>query len=73
MTPTTTKQWNVTGRTGFDCLQFNEKVNIPKLGDHDVLVHFHSVSLNYRDLIITKVIIPASSLDQIRSTLKPGH
>ncbi|KAL9035681.1 MAG: hypothetical protein Q9214_006469 [Letrouitia sp. 1 TL-2023] len=62
MAPTTTKQWNVTGRTGFDCLQFNEKANIPKLGDHDVLVHFHSVSLNYRDLAITKKdnVVPGS-------------
>ncbi|KAL9615025.1 MAG: hypothetical protein Q9167_000557 [Letrouitia subvulpina] len=65
MAPTTTKQWNVTGRSGFDCLQFNEKANIPKLGDHDVLVHFHSVSLNYRDLSITKGSYPFPQKDNV--------
>ncbi|KAI4209785.1 MAG: hypothetical protein LQ351_007315 [Letrouitia transgressa] len=65
MAPTTTKQWNVTGKTGFDCLQFNERANIPKLGDHDVLVHFHSVSLNYRDLVITKGKYPFPQKDNV--------
>ena len=55
MAPSTTKQWTVTGKDGFDSLSFNEKAEIPKLGDHDVLVNFHYASLNYRDLIIPKV------------------
>jgi len=55
MAPTTTAQWNVVGQEGFDSLKFSEKVEIPKLGDHDVLVNFHYTSLNYRDLIIPKV------------------
>ena len=52
MAPTTTKQWLVAGKDGFDSLQFVEKAEIPKLGDHDVLVNIHYASLNYRDLII---------------------
>ncbi|KAL2039989.1 hypothetical protein N7G274_007392 [Stereocaulon virgatum] len=54
MTPSTTKQWTVTGKTGFDSLKFDEKAEVPQLGDHDVLVNFHYASLNYRDLIIPK-------------------
>ncbi|KAL8944340.1 MAG: hypothetical protein Q9216_000525 [Gyalolechia sp. 2 TL-2023] len=54
MAPTTTKQWTVTGRDGFDSLNFEEKAQIPQLGDRDVLVHFHYAALNYRDLIIPK-------------------
>lgn len=52
MGPTTTKQWMVTGKDGFDCLKFTETAQIPELGDHDVLINFHYASLNYRDLII---------------------
>ena len=56
MAPVTTKQWTIEGKDGFESLKFNEKAEIPSLGERDVLVHFHSVSLNYRDLIIPKVL-----------------
>ena len=58
MAPSTTKQWTVEGPTGFDGLKWNDKAEIPALGDHDVLVNFHYASLNYRDLIISLVPIP---------------
>ncbi|KAF2655570.1 NAD(P)-binding protein [Lophiostoma macrostomum CBS 122681] len=54
MAPTTTKQWTVTGTSGFDTLKWDEKAPIPQIGDKDVLVKIHAVSLNYRDLIIPK-------------------
>ena len=57
MAPSTTKQWTVTGKNGFDSLSYNEKAEIPQLGDHDVLVNFHYASLNYRDLVIPKVAL----------------
>ena len=57
MAPSTTKQWTVTGKNGFDSLSYNEKAEIPQLGDHDVLVNFHYASLNYRDLAIPKVAL----------------
>jgi len=38
MAPTTTKQWTVEGKNGFDSLKFNEKAPVPELGDNDVLV-----------------------------------
>ena len=60
MAPSTTKQWTVEGRDGFDSLKLNEKAPIPDLGEKDVLVHFYSVSLNYRDLIIPKVLLSSS-------------
>ncbi|KAL9001407.1 MAG: hypothetical protein Q9188_005476 [Gyalolechia gomerana] len=65
MAPTTTKQWTVTGKTGFDSLNFDEKAQIPQLGDHDVLVHFHYASLNYRDLIIPKGKYPFPVNDNV--------
>lgn len=57
MAPTTTKQWTVQGQSGFDSLKLHNETPIPKLSDHDVLVNFKSVSLNYRDLIIIMVLI----------------
>ncbi|KAI4123044.1 MAG: hypothetical protein LQ338_005468 [Usnochroma carphineum] len=65
MTPTTTKQWIVAGRSGFDSLKFDGQAQIPKLGDHDVLVHFHYASLNYRDLIIPKGKYPLPAEDNV--------
>jgi NADPH:quinone reductase-like Zn-dependent oxidoreductase len=54
MAPSTTKQWTVQGKDGFDSLKFDDKASIPKLGDKDVLVKLHAASLNYRDLAIPK-------------------
>ncbi|KAL9601048.1 MAG: hypothetical protein Q9219_002757 [cf. Caloplaca sp. 3 TL-2023] len=65
MAPTTTKQWTVAGRDGFDSLKFDEKAQVPQLGDHDVLVHFHYASLNYRDLIIPKGKYPFPTKDNV--------
>lgn len=56
MLPSITSQWTVEGKNGFDSLKPNEKASIPELGDTECLVHFYYASLNYRDLIITKVI-----------------
>ncbi|MCJ1399878.1 hypothetical protein MMC11_003081 [Xylographa trunciseda] len=53
MAPSTTSQWTVEGTSGFDSLKFTKDAPIPSLGEHDVLVHFHYASLNYRDLLIT--------------------
>ncbi|KAL8728169.1 MAG: hypothetical protein Q9166_005563 [cf. Caloplaca sp. 2 TL-2023] len=65
MAPTTTKQWIVAGKNGNDSLKFQEKAQIPQLGHHDVLVHFHYVSLNYRDLIIPKGKYPFPTKDNV--------
>ncbi|KAI4257622.1 MAG: hypothetical protein LQ352_001608 [Teloschistes flavicans] len=65
MAPTTTKQWTVVGKDGFTSLKFDESAQIPQLGDHDVLVHFHYVSLNYRDLIIPKGKYPFPTKDNV--------
>jgi hypothetical protein len=46
MAPTTTKQWTVEGQDGFDALKFNEKAQIPEIGDKDVLVK--SMLLHFR-------------------------
>ncbi|KAF2854072.1 NAD(P)-binding protein [Plenodomus tracheiphilus IPT5] len=52
MSPSTTKQWTVEGKSGFDSLKLNESASIPKIGDKDVLVKINGASLNYRDLIM---------------------
>ncbi|KAI9679309.1 MAG: hypothetical protein M1817_005329 [Caeruleum heppii] len=54
MAPSTTEQWTVQIKAGFDSLKWDESAPLPKLGDHDVLVKFHAASLNYRDLLIPK-------------------
>lgn len=56
MAPTTTAEYRVTGDAkDFSNLKYAESAEIPKLGDHDVLVKIEAASLNYRDLIIPKV------------------
>ena len=53
--PKTTDQWVVKGKGGFDDLVLEKDVQIPALGEYDVLVQVQAVSLNYRDLIIPQV------------------
>ncbi|KAL8769941.1 MAG: hypothetical protein Q9209_004188 [Squamulea sp. 1 TL-2023] len=65
MAPTNTKQWTIAGKNGFDSLKLEEKAQIPQLGEHDVLVRFHYVSLNYRDLIIPKGKYPFPTTDNV--------
>jgi NADPH:quinone reductase-like Zn-dependent oxidoreductase len=52
--PKTTKAWSVEGTDGFESLKLNEDQPIANLGDHEVLVKIHYVSLNYRDVLIPK-------------------
>ena len=55
MAPSKMKQWTITStEKDFNGLEFGE-VEVPKVGENDVLVKIHAVSLNYRDLIIPKV------------------
>ena len=53
--PSTMRQWTVEGKKGFESLTLNENAPVPMLSDTECLIHFHYASLNYRDLIITKV------------------
>lgn len=52
--PKTMKAWTIEGKSGFDDLKFNPKAPVPEPSDYEVLVQFQAVSLNYRDLIISK-------------------
>ncbi|KAL8736866.1 MAG: hypothetical protein Q9181_002257 [Wetmoreana brouardii] len=65
MLPTATKQWTLEGQSGFDSLRFNTSAPIPHLGERDVLVRFHSASLNYRDLVISKGAYPLPTINSI--------
>ncbi|KAH7222685.1 uncharacterized protein BKA55DRAFT_668225 [Fusarium redolens] len=58
MVPQTQKQWVVRGSDGFDSLQFQTESPIPSIGDLDVLVQIHAVSLNFRDVIIPRGLYP---------------
>lgn len=55
--PPHTSAWSVTGidKNSFAGLELVEKVPVPQLGEHDVLVEIEAVSLNYRDLAIPRV------------------
>lgn len=49
------KQWTITGtEKGFDGLEYGD-VQVPAVGENEVLVKIGGASLNYRDLIIPKV------------------
>ncbi|KAJ4366073.1 hypothetical protein N0V95_000300 [Ascochyta clinopodiicola] len=65
MAPSTTKQWTIEGKDGFDALKLNEGASVPKLGDKDVLVKINGASLNYRDLIIPKGKYPFPAKDGV--------
>lgn len=52
--PKTTAAWTVEGSDGFESLKFSKDTPVAELADNEVLVKFHSASLNYRDLIIPK-------------------
>lgn len=55
MAPSKMKQWTITTtEKDFDGLELSE-VDVPKVGENDVLVKINGASLNYRDLIIPKV------------------
>lgn len=50
-----TKQWVVeTATASYEGLKLKE-AQLPELGDHDILVEMKSVSLNYRDVMISNV------------------
>lgn len=56
MAPSTTKQWIVSRNDkGFDGLEPRE-VKIPEVGEIEVLIKLNAAALNYRDLVIAKVI-----------------
>ncbi|KAL1605516.1 hypothetical protein SLS59_003318 [Nothophoma quercina] len=65
MAPSTTKQWTIEGRSGFDALKLNESAPVPKVGDKDVLVKINGSSLNYRDLIIPLGKYPFPAKDKV--------
>jgi NADPH:quinone reductase-like Zn-dependent oxidoreductase len=49
-------QWTLEAQNGIESLKFAE-VPIPTtLGQHEVLVELRAASLNYRDIVIAKVI-----------------
>ncbi len=50
----TNKQWRLNGFSGFDSIVLKDG-SVPPVGDTDVLVRWKYASLNYRDLVISKV------------------
>lgn len=52
---THTARWILPSQNGIDSLTFEENAPIPELGPEEVLVKMHAASINYRDLVITKV------------------
>jgi NADPH:quinone reductase-like Zn-dependent oxidoreductase len=56
MAPQSTSQWAVKGTGGFDDLEFQNNVSLRELESHEVLVQFKYASINYRDILIPKVL-----------------
>lgn len=52
------KQWVLRDKSGFGNLLLEESP-LPEIGDFDVLIKVHAVSLNYRDLMIAQVVLLA--------------
>jgi len=50
-----TNRWVLKGQKGLDSLEFQRGAPVPELGPEDVLVELRAASLNYRELVITKV------------------
>ena len=68
--PQTSKQWSVKSTSkGFDGLHFEEAA-IPEIAAYEVLVKFHAVALNYRDLMILKVFERARFPERLEDTDK---
>ncbi|TVY20500.1 Zinc-type alcohol dehydrogenase-like protein [Lachnellula arida] len=66
--PIAMKQWVLRDKSGFGNLLL-EEAPLPEIGDFDVLIKVHAVSLNYRDLMIAQgtyywplkpTVVPAS-------------
>lgn len=53
--PTHTARWTLPSQHGIDSLRYEESAAIPNLKNDEVLVEMHAASINYRDLVITKV------------------
>ena len=48
------RQWVIRDKGSFDSLKL-EEASIPEVGENEVLVKMHAVSLNYRDLMMATV------------------
>ena len=55
MTPTKTARWVLKGTNGLSSLAYEAEADVPSIGPEEVLVELKAASLNYRDLVITKV------------------
>jgi NADPH:quinone reductase-like Zn-dependent oxidoreductase len=50
-----TNRWVLKDQKGLDSLEIQKGAPVPDLGPEDVLVELYAASLNYRELVITKV------------------
>lgn len=55
MAPKSSPAWVLPEQKGIDSLQLVLENPIPNVGEYDVLVKIHAVSLNYRDIVVAKV------------------
>lgn len=76
MTRPHTPAWILTGQEGPSSLQFVDSLELPQLGDHDVLVKIHAASLNYREVVIAQVPHPSPPQHPVLTTTgetRPGY
>lgn len=56
MPPQTYTQWTLNGQNGIESLVSSQADLPSQLGEHEVLVKIHAVSLNYRDIAMINVL-----------------
>lgn len=61
MAKSTSAQWTLESQNGIESLKFAHVPVHTVLGDHEVLVELRAASLNYRDIVIAKVLYLLSS------------
>ena len=54
-------QWTLEAQEGIESLKYEQTQATTDLGDQEVLVELRAASLNYRDIVITKVFPHLSS------------
>lgn len=56
--PQRTSGWVLNSQNGIESLMFVRDLALPSLKDDEVLVKIHAASLNYRELVLVKVMTP---------------
>ena len=71
--PTSFRRWIIRAAENFEGLDFHENVPIPEVGENEVLVKFYAASLNFRDVIISRVSVGPSRNESVVADIRSGY